>query len=65
MSGYNEANGAEVHTTDSWGNKVTNAINNSQPAFRLIALEDCFLNASAPSLRALTSSNIVPATDLH
>ena len=36
----------------------------SQPAFKPIGLGVCFLSASAPSLRALTSSNMVPALDL-
>ena len=42
---------------------MTNAINSSQPAFILIEFEDRVFRTSAPSLSALTSSNIVPAED--
>lgn len=50
-------------TSDSWGNSVTNAMNSSHPAFRLIGFGTRFFNTSAPSLSAWTSSNIVPASD--
>ena len=43
---------------------MTKAIKSSHPAFRLIGLDVCSLRASAPSLRAFTSSNIVPAGEL-
>ena len=49
------------HTSESWGKRVTKVMKSSQPAFKLIGLEACFLRVSAPSLRALTSSNMVPA----
>ena len=48
-------------TDESWGNNVTNAMNNSHPAFRLMGFEDLSLRAWAPSLRALESSNMVSA----
>ena len=51
-------------TSDSWGKSVTKAIKSSHPAFRLIGLDACSLRVSAPSLRAFTSSNIVPAGEL-
>lgn len=44
---------------------MTKAINSSQPALRLMGLDDCSLRASAPSLRAFTSSNIVPASVVY
>lgn len=36
-------------------------MNNSQPALRLMEFDVWFLRVSAPSFKALTSSNIVPA----
>jgi len=49
-------------TSESWGKRETNATNSSHPQFRLIGLGVPSLRALAPSLRALTSSNIVPAS---
>lgn len=54
----------EALTTESCGNNVTKAMNNSQPAFRPIGLEDCFVRSAAPSCKAFTSSNIVPANSM-
>lgn len=48
-------------TDDSWGKRVTKAIKSSQPAFMLIEFVKRFRNSSAPSFKACTSSNIVPA----
>lgn len=50
-------------TSDSCGNRVTKAMNNSQPAFRLMGLGDLRFSSSAPSFNAWTSSNIVPASN--
>ena len=55
---------AKQLTVASWGKSVTNAMNNSQPAFKLIGLAVLRFKVSAPSLSALTSSNIVPARSL-
>lgn len=47
-------------TSDSCGKSVTNAMKSSQPALRPIGLVVPRLRTVAPSLSALTSSNIVP-----
>ena len=55
--------GMMLLTSDSCGKRVTNAINSSHPALRLMGFGERLLSSSAPSLRACTSSNIVPASD--
>lgn len=48
-------------TSESCGNRVTNAMKSSQPALRLMGLGERWLRTLAPSLSAFTSSNMVPA----
>lgn len=48
-------------TSESWGKRVTNAMKSSQPALRLMGLGERSLSTLAPSLSALTSSNMVSA----
>lgn len=50
-------------TSDSCGNRVTNAIKSSHPALRLIGFCERRLSSSAPSFKACTSSNMVPASN--
>ena len=48
-------------TSEASGNNVTKAMNSSQPAFMLIGFEEPLRRVSAPSCRALASSNDVSA----
>ena len=48
-------------TSDSWGKVVTKATKSSQPALRLMGFGARDFKTSVASLRAPTSSNIVPA----
>ena len=42
---------------------MTKVMKSSQPALRLMGLEELFFRELAPSLRALTSSNMVSASE--